>query len=99
MAIQAQYVDGLKGALRVTDPYQDIYGSDPTVMLSDWYHLPTNDMLAEYASPASGGDEPVPVSALINGVGCFPDPKVCHAISTRYLQCQERLSEIIHHLS
>lgn len=42
------------------------------ITLADWYHSAAPALQAEYFSPSnSGGQEPVPDSGLINGVGRY----------------------------
>ncbi|KAJ3076106.1 laccase [Quaeritorhiza haematococci] len=73
----AQYVDGLKGPFIVydpNDPHKALYDYDnetTIVQLSDHYNRPTvSVLLPQFFSPDNGGGaEPVPDSALINGVG------------------------------
>ncbi|KAL4427900.1 hypothetical protein ABPG75_001989 [Micractinium tetrahymenae] len=64
-----QYIDGMKGALIIRDPALPRFPAESIVQLSDWYHVEASKLMKEYLSPASGGNEPVPISALINGVG------------------------------
>lgn len=66
---KGQYIDGMKGALIIRDPSLPRFPAETTVQLSDWYHIESSVLMREYLSPASGGNEPVPISALINGVG------------------------------
>ena len=71
---QEQYVDGLYGALIVTDRKRAIYDSRKVVdnrawtwLISDWYDSPADQLIGHYLSPESGGDEPTPDRFVLNG--------------------------------
>jgi Multicopper oxidase len=65
-----QYVAGAKAAFIVRDPKETWTYSDRVVFLSDWYNKDENGLVeTDYLIPRSGGVEPVPNTALINGVG------------------------------
>ncbi|CAF1445753.1 unnamed protein product, partial [Didymodactylos carnosus] len=69
-----QYIDGLKGALIIhdpKDPWISAYEDEDILMLTDWYHTLALDLEAYYLSPASNGTEPIPDTALINGIGQY----------------------------
>ncbi|RIA97880.1 Multicopper oxidase [Glomus cerebriforme] len=69
-----QYVDGVVGALIIhdpDDPYLNEYDEEILVMLTDYHHKESKDLLKSFLSPASGGDEPVPDNGLINGKNNF----------------------------
>lgn len=79
-----QYADGCRGALVIRNPAEPAYPEE-TLLLSDWYHTPAAMLLtSKYMTPASGGSEPVPDSALINSIGQTHDcltgkgDKQCH---------------------
>ncbi|KAH0282534.1 iron transport multicopper oxidase FET3 precursor [Aureobasidium namibiae CBS 147.97] len=66
-----QYMDGLRGALVISDPrspYQDKCDSELVMSLSDWYHDLQAQLAACYLSPDCNpsGAEPVSYSALVN---------------------------------
>ena len=66
-----QYPDGLRGAFIVHDPASPFqFDEELTITLSDWYHQQMPDLLNQYESQqnaaASGGNEPLPDSGLIN---------------------------------
>mmetsp|Transcript_4056 Transcript_4056/g.5700 ORF Transcript_4056/g.5700 Transcript_4056/m.5700 type:complete len:681 (-) Transcript_4056:521-2563(-) len=72
-----QYSDGLYGPLVVFDPAENSifeslgspYGvEDPKwiLMFADWYDVPAEQLMNDYLSPASGGDEPVPDAFTVN---------------------------------
>jgi iron transport multicopper oxidase len=75
-----QHSDGLFGALIVeekNDPYKDLYDFDSIVMMNDWFHQPSPQILAnleqgKYRSKGGPtvGDVPFQ-SALINGKGRY----------------------------
>lgn len=62
-------VDGLWGGLIIYDPTQKQFAADAVVTMTDYYHELSSKLLAVYMSPASGGDEPTPYTALLNGLG------------------------------
>lgn len=47
------------------------YDDELVIMLSDWSHLSGQTNANWFLSPASGGNEPIPYSGLINGHGSF----------------------------
>ncbi|KAJ5596865.1 multicopper oxidase-domain-containing protein [Penicillium hetheringtonii] len=53
------------------DAYRYGYDKELLLLIGDWYHLPAEDVLAWYQDPGNFGNEPVPDSLLINGVGHF----------------------------
>ncbi|CAF1050223.1 unnamed protein product [Didymodactylos carnosus] len=69
-----QYIDGLKSALIIhdpEDPWKNYYDGEEVLMLSDWYHKQALTLQKSYLSQSSGGDEPVPDTGLINGIGQY----------------------------
>eukprot|EP00775_Hariotina_reticulata_P010675 gene10675-10834_t len=62
-------MDGLWGMFVVQDPTEKQYEVDTTVSVNEWYHEVSNTLLDFYLSPASGGDDPTPYGALMNGIG------------------------------
>jgi iron transport multicopper oxidase len=75
-----QYSDGLFGALIVEekhDPYKDLYDYDRIVMMTDWFHQPSQTILknleeGKYRSKGGPDIGDVPFeSALINGKGRY----------------------------
>ncbi len=67
-----QYGDGLKGILIIkdpNDPFKNIYQDEDILELTDWYHTPVHILLQSYLDP--GTLDPVPDTALINGIGQF----------------------------
>ncbi|KAF9344396.1 hypothetical protein BGX26_004422 [Mortierella sp. AD094] len=54
-----------------SEPYLDQYDEDIIMMLSDYYHNPSEPLVSWYLSTASEGSEPVPDNGLINGRNCF----------------------------
>jgi iron transport multicopper oxidase len=64
-----QYIEGLRGAFIARyKPDLAIY-DDVALVLSDWYHENKTYALEKYLVPSAEGVEPVPFTALINGVG------------------------------
>ncbi|VDB90104.1 unnamed protein product [Peniophora sp. CBMAI 1063] len=73
-----QYSDGVVGAL-IVHPTQDVVGwpawdEDLLVQMADWYHDFSTNLLELFMRPDIGltgtpGDEPVPDSSTINGLG------------------------------
>jgi FtsP/CotA-like multicopper oxidase with cupredoxin domain len=66
-----QYANGFFGALIVHAKNETYYDDERVLVLSDWYHSEVEELLVNFLSASSGGNEPVPDSALINGVGRF----------------------------
>ena len=74
-----QYVDGLVGGLLIDDGGATFAAAaagdaraaydahDWLWMPADWYNEPASELLVEYLSPASGGDEPMPDAIVVNG--------------------------------
>jgi len=70
----AQIVDGMRGALIINNNNAPCvpgvsYSSEHILQLSDWYHNSSSSLLQYYTEPNGSGDEPVPDSILINGLG------------------------------
>ncbi|KAF8938665.1 hypothetical protein BGZ58_000403 [Dissophora ornata] len=53
------------------EPHLHEYDSDIIVMLSDFYHTPSEPLITWYLTSASEGVEPVPDNGLINGRNSF----------------------------
>ncbi|KAJ5089265.1 multicopper oxidase-domain-containing protein [Penicillium argentinense] len=70
----------------------DRYGYDKELLLliGDWYHPPAEDVLAWYKNPGNFGNEPVPDSLLVNGVGKFDCGM---AVRARPLDCIPHLMD------
>ncbi|KAJ5689933.1 hypothetical protein N7462_004325 [Penicillium macrosclerotiorum] len=75
-----KHAEGLYGAIVVHKPAsgselveKELFGYDRELLLQigDWYHQPAAKLMSHYMSAASFGNEPVPDSLLINGVGRF----------------------------
>ncbi|TPX35112.1 hypothetical protein SmJEL517_g02450 [Synchytrium microbalum] len=80
----SQYIDGIVGPLiihNLNDPNKALYDREIVVMISDWYHDFSQDLLVQFLS-AEGiqdtpGTEPVPDNGLFNGLNvyaCSADP-------------------------
>ncbi|KAF9933293.1 hypothetical protein FBU30_005877 [Linnemannia zychae] len=70
-----QYIDGLLGPLIIreppeTNPFLHAYDEERNIILSDWYHQTTGELLKTYLAPGNNM-EPMPNSGLINGKGSF----------------------------
>lgn len=75
----SQYVDGLAGPLIIhdpKDPHLGLYDEEYVVALQDWYHESAATLADDLLQPNGTGEEPIPISGLINGRGrCgTPDP-------------------------
>jgi iron transport multicopper oxidase len=57
---------------------------DSVIMLSEWHHKKSDDLLDKFISPNCNGNLPTPVSALINNVGDFKckNPPNCESMYT-----------------
>ncbi|KAK8050406.1 ferro-O2-oxidoreductase [Apiospora phragmitis] len=63
--------DGVKKRVRKKGNGGDEEQQDVLLMIGDWFHRSADDVQAWYSNAASFGNEPVPDSLLINGVGRF----------------------------
>jgi iron transport multicopper oxidase len=61
----AQYGDGLRGAFIIEDD-NVTYDGDMAILLSDWYHTPSSELLEEMFRHGSKGHEPRIDSGLFN---------------------------------
>ncbi|CAF4685183.1 unnamed protein product [Rotaria sp. Silwood2] len=67
-----QYGDGLKDALIIkdqNDPWKIFYQDEEVLQITDWYHTSAHTLLRSYLYP--GTLDPIPDTALINGIGQF----------------------------
>ncbi|KAK0108741.1 hypothetical protein ONS96_002586 [Cadophora gregata f. sp. sojae] len=88
---QVQRGDGMYGGLVVHKPVEvgnDLveygYERDVLVMIGDWYHRSADEVLGWYTSARGFGNEPVPDSLLVNGLGNF----ICSmAVPARPVEC------------
>ncbi|RSL74535.1 hypothetical protein CEP53_000121 [Fusarium sp. AF-6] len=88
---EVQQADGLWGGLVVhssqeASPPQEDY----LVMVSDWFHRNQTEVLAWYADASSRGNEPVPDSLLLNGIGRF---NCSMAVPARPVVCSQKTSD------
>lgn len=61
-----------KSTVRGLLPRESIgYDKELLLLIGDWYHPPADLILSRYMRAASNGNDPVPDSLLINGVGRF----------------------------
>lgn len=88
---KTQRDDGLYGGFVVHRPSEQldekaIYGYDDEILLlvGDWYHRSSSQVLAWYMNSRSFGNEPVPDSLLVNGKGNFDCGM---AVPARPVQC------------
>ncbi|GME23673.1 multicopper oxidase [Neofusicoccum parvum] len=90
---QVQRADGLFGGLIVhrpsiagspLDPQKYEYDEERLLLVGDWYHRSANEVLAWYMRAAPFGNEPVPDSLLINGLGAYNCSK---AVRARPVEC------------
>ncbi|KAJ6160508.1 hypothetical protein N7470_003904 [Penicillium chermesinum] len=63
------------------------YDEEILLLVGDWYHRPAKQVLAWYENPGNFGNEPVPDSLLINGIGHFD---CSMAVPARPLDCVEQ---------
>ncbi|KAI5459063.1 iron transport multicopper oxidase fet3 [Mariannaea sp. PMI_226] len=73
---EVQRGDGLYGGLVVYDPpspdnYSPQYDEELLLLIGDWYHASSAEVLSKFMSQTSLGLEPCPDSILINGLGYF----------------------------
>ncbi|RMZ79361.1 hypothetical protein DV738_g3308, partial [Chaetothyriales sp. CBS 135597] len=75
---KTQREDGLYGGLVVHRPGEQVnemakydYNEEILLLVGDWYHRPSQQVLEWYMNSRSFGNEPVPDSLLINGKGDF----------------------------
>lgn len=68
---KSQYIDGMTGAFIVHAPEEAEarkgYDYDQIVMLQDWYHDTSTDLLPGYLASGNENTEPVPDNGLIQG--------------------------------
>ncbi|KIW27417.1 uncharacterized protein PV07_07155 [Cladophialophora immunda] len=88
---KTQRDDGLYGGLVIHRPLtqlseKDTYHYDEEILLlvGDWYHRPSTEVLRWYMNSRSFGNEPVPDSLVINGKGRFSCDM---AVPARPLDC------------
>ncbi|KAL2391109.1 ferro-O2-oxidoreductase [Blastomyces gilchristii SLH14081] len=63
------------------------YQKEILLLVGDWYHRPADDVLKWYMRAASYGNEPVPDSLLVNGVGRFD---CARAVPARPIDCSSK---------
>ena len=90
---QVQRADGLYGGLVIHEPgSRQIVDNERLLLVGDWYHRTAETALDFYMHPGSFGNEPVPDSILLNGLGVF---NCADAVPARPLDCQHRDVESI----
>lgn len=69
--VSAQYTDGLVGPFIVHSPSEATvrsnYDYDQVVLLQDWYHDLSSDLLPDYLASGNENAEPLPDNGLIQG--------------------------------
>ncbi|KAF2084808.1 multicopper oxidase, partial [Saccharata proteae CBS 121410] len=100
---QEQRADGLYGGLVVHRPIDvnvdvpdPVYDEERLLMMGDWYHRPATDVLAWYMSARSFGNEPVPDSLLVNGLGAY---NCSNAVPARPVECVQREDDKVPNLA
>ncbi|KAI9717575.1 MAG: hypothetical protein M1828_007136 [Chrysothrix sp. TS-e1954] len=76
---QTERADGLYGGLVVHKPVGESnanenrfsYDEERLLLIGDWYHRPAYEVMAWYMRAGSFGNEPVPDSLLVNGLGAY----------------------------
>ncbi|EXJ72401.1 uncharacterized protein A1O5_04905 [Cladophialophora psammophila CBS 110553] len=75
---KTQRDDGLYGGLVVHRPLHQLneketyhYDEEILLLIGDWYHRPSTEVLRWYMNSRSFGNEPVPDSLVVNGKGDF----------------------------
>ncbi|KAJ9604007.1 hypothetical protein H2200_011529 [Cladophialophora chaetospira] len=88
---KTQRDDGLYGGLVVHRPVENCnerealgYDQELLLLIGDWYHRPSTEVLAWYMNSRSFGNEPVPDSLLVNGKGNFD---CAMAVPARPVEC------------
>lgn len=94
---ELQRADGMYGGLiihapeelrpgRQVDDEAHAYDKEVLLLIGDWYHFSGKHMYDIFQDPTSNGNEPVPDSVLINGMGAYDcnlavksAPVDCHA--------------------
>ncbi|RHZ59047.1 uncharacterized protein CDV56_108430 [Aspergillus thermomutatus] len=71
--------------------HRDNYSEDMLLLIGDWYHRPAFQVLDWYMRAGSFGNEPVPDSLLINGVGHF---NCSMAVPARPVDCVENYIDL-----
>ncbi|KAI9042193.1 uncharacterized protein KD926_006113 [Aspergillus affinis] len=64
-----------------------LYEKEFLLLVGDWYHQPAEEVLAWFMSIESFGNEPVPDSLLLNGVGAF---NCSMAVPARPVDCVQQ---------
>lgn len=89
--------DGIYGAFIVHRPLDSpqaisdsavyAYDEERLLMIGDWYHRTAEEVFAWYMRAASFGNEPVPDSILVNGIGAY---NCSQAVRARPVDCKYR---------
>lgn len=100
----AQYADGLRGAFIIED--DEVYDGDMAVLLSDWYHTPSERLVEELFRDGSRGSEPRIDSGLFNetdGQSIFVQPDQTYMLrlinvgtsATKYFYIEDHMLTIV----
>ncbi|KAJ5759502.1 multicopper oxidase-domain-containing protein [Penicillium odoratum] len=85
--------DGLYGGLVVHEPVKSIvsgshpYDKEVLLLIGDWYHRSADEVMSWYMRAGSFGNDPVPDSLLVNGVGQF---SCSMAVPARPVDCVQK---------
>jgi FtsP/CotA-like multicopper oxidase with cupredoxin domain len=60
------------------------YDAELLLLVGDWYHRAAQDVLDEFMAPLATGNEPMPSSLLVNGLGSF---ECANAVPARPVNC------------
>lgn len=104
---QVQRADGLFGAFIVHQPAEEDKGmtredefdeefEDRVLLVGDWYHRPSEEVLKWYMRAGSFGNEPVADSLLVNGKGAY---NCSMAVPARPVDCEQRQGLTVPRLS
>lgn len=90
---QVQRADGLYGGVVVHEAKEKEQADtvEHLLMIGDWYHRTGDQVLAWYMRAASFGNEPVPDSLLVNGIGAY---NCSNAVQARPVDCHSVLPPV-----
>ncbi|CAK7223437.1 hypothetical protein SBRCBS47491_005205 [Sporothrix bragantina] len=100
---ELQRADGMYGGLVIHAPDDakiavPPYDKEILLLIGDWYHFSGKTVYAVFEDPTSNGNEPVPMSVLLNGRGAYDcslappaAPVDCHAVDLPQLVLDKTL--------
>ncbi|CAK7217218.1 hypothetical protein SCUCBS95973_003071 [Sporothrix curviconia] len=102
---ELQRADGMFGGLVIHAPAEAqeqepiaAYDKEILLLVGDWYHFSGKTVYAVFEDPTSNGNEPVPMSVLLNGRGAYDcslaapaAPVDCHAVDLPQLVLDKTL--------